>query len=462
MKTISRSTLLMLSFIFLQMQLASAITFTNLYTFNADGISSGGQFTNSDGINPYGIVVSGNFIYGTAYGGGTFGYGTIFRVNTDGTHFTNLFNFNLGTYDPNTSSYPNSTGDEPNPGLLLVSNTLYGTTFSGGINDAGTVFKFDIVNSAFSLIKSFAFTNGQGPQAGLTLYSNVLYGTTAGGGTNGNGTVFTINLSDSTFTKIRDFINPTTPYGGVVVSSNGFFGFAYNGGTSSQGYVYRVGGAGNADLFDFNATSGMNPWCTPLLIGNTLFGVTFSGGVNGSGNIFRIDTSGNNFTNLYSFTPANGANLDGANPYVFNGLINSGNTLYGTTSSHGFVNGNYGNGTLFSISTSGSNFTVLHTFQSSVDGSQPGGLFLNNGSLYGVTTYGLQGYYLGDGGIFDLILQPTLNIALSRTNAVLTWNDPSFSLYASTNLTSTFSLISGATSPYTNHITGTQKYFQLH
>jgi hypothetical protein len=68
---------------------------------------------------------------------------------------------------------------------------------------------------------------------------------------------------------------------------------------------------------------------------------------------------------------------------------------------------------------------------------------------------------LGDGSIFKLGLHPGLYLALAGTNAVLTWNDPSYSLYSAPTLSSAFTEISGATSPYTNGITGEQKYFEL-
>ena len=95
------------------------ITFTNLYNFSVDAFSSGNNpvATNSDGINPMGMVVAGNVIYGTAFYGGPQGDGTLFRVNSDGTHFTNLFSFNLGTFDPTSSTYPNSTGASPKRGF---------------------------------------------------------------------------------------------------------------------------------------------------------------------------------------------------------------------------------------------------------------------------------------------------------------------------------------------------------
>ena len=177
---------------------APAATFTNFYIFSADAFTSGAnaQATNGDGVGPSGFVVSGNTIYGTAYNGGTFGYGTLYRVDTDGQHFTNFQSFNLGVYDAASNSYQASTGDYVNPGLLLISNTLYGTTFYGGTYDAGTVFKINTDGSGFDVIHSFNFNDGQSPSSGLTRYGNELYGTTAAGGTNGSGTLFGISLGN--------------------------------------------------------------------------------------------------------------------------------------------------------------------------------------------------------------------------------------------------------------------------
>jgi hypothetical protein len=56
-----------------------------------------------------------------------------------------------------------------------------------------------------------------------------------------------------------------------------------------------------------------------------------------------------------------------------------------------------------------------------------------------------------------------LHIQLAGTNVVLTWNDPTsaFSLQAAPLATGTYNTVSGATSPYTNAITGSQQYFRL-
>lgn len=56
---------------------------------------------------------------------------------------------------------------------------------------------------------------------------------------------------------------------------------------------------------------------------------------------------------------------------------------------------------------------------------------------------------------------PLLAIQQVGTNVVLTWNDPSFSLQSAPLVTGSYTTVSGAISPYTNAITGTQEYFRL-
>src|SRR5713101_8901533 len=70
-----------------------AQTFTVLHSFTALPAPYSGA--NSDGANPNaGLVLSGNTLYGTAVFGGSAGLGTVFAVNIDSTGFTNLHNFN--------------------------------------------------------------------------------------------------------------------------------------------------------------------------------------------------------------------------------------------------------------------------------------------------------------------------------------------------------------------------------
>ena len=98
-------------------------SFTNLYNFT-NGV---------DGSTPIAdVAVSGGALYGTTSAGGTNfpGWGTLFKLNTDGTGFTNLYEFAQGT-----------GGTQPAAGLLLSGSTLYGTTPHTSGSGGGTVFK---------------------------------------------------------------------------------------------------------------------------------------------------------------------------------------------------------------------------------------------------------------------------------------------------------------------------------
>ena len=163
--------------------------FTVLHTFTA-GSSISLAVTNTGGANPgWGVIVSGNTLYGTTFGGGTEGYGTVFAIRTDGTGFTNLHNFTAPFHAPAT----NYDGYSPTAGLILSGNTLYGTTRFGGPWGEGTIFQLKTDGSGFSVLYSFAPTGGR-PVGGLVLSSNILYGTTTVGGSWNNGSVFSLSL----------------------------------------------------------------------------------------------------------------------------------------------------------------------------------------------------------------------------------------------------------------------------
>src|SRR5579864_1924013 len=72
----------------------TAQTFTTLHNFSAGSTSSSGIYTNSDGAGPWaGLLLSSNTLYGTARDGGSSGYGTVFAVKTDGSGFMDLHDF---------------------------------------------------------------------------------------------------------------------------------------------------------------------------------------------------------------------------------------------------------------------------------------------------------------------------------------------------------------------------------
>ena len=93
--------------------------------------------SNDDGAGPQGLILSFNCLYGTAKLGGESGRGAVFKLNTDGSGFATLHSFSPNASDLDPS---NSDGALPFGGLVISSNMVYGTAYSGGSGANGTVF----------------------------------------------------------------------------------------------------------------------------------------------------------------------------------------------------------------------------------------------------------------------------------------------------------------------------------
>ena len=139
-----------------------------------------------DGSTPYaGLVLdkTGN-LYGTTYVGGVNGYGTVFKITPTGTEAV-LHSF----------AFDGTDGFNPYASLILdKTGSLYGTTVLGGVNELGTAFKITPTGTE-TVLHSFANdgTDGYYPFAGLVFgKKGILYGTTYEGGSFGDGTVFKI------------------------------------------------------------------------------------------------------------------------------------------------------------------------------------------------------------------------------------------------------------------------------
>jgi len=135
----------------------------------------------ADGKNPYAGLVrdpSGN-LYGTTYGSGAYGYGTVFRIDRAGKE-TILHNFAGGT-----------DGKHPFSGVILDrAGNLYGTTLYGGTLKRGIVFKLE-ASGRETVLHSFTGLGGKKPREALILdAAGNLYGTTPVGGAPRHGTVF--------------------------------------------------------------------------------------------------------------------------------------------------------------------------------------------------------------------------------------------------------------------------------
>ncbi len=370
-----------------------ASTYRILYNFGSkkgDGVWPGPGLVNVNGTL-YGVAGQGG-----SYGLPTGGYGTVFSISPTGTEKV-VYSFGAsGSYD----------ASEPSPAsrLLDVNGTLYGTTLYGGktanppFQGAGTVYRISPTGTE-KVVYSFDKSDhgAHFPQGALVDVKGTLYGTTWSGGKYDDstgehgGTVFSLNRKTGATQVLHSFGQGRD--GRILwctlLDVNGIlYGVTLEGGSqgkSSGGYgtVFSISPTGTERvLHDFNSTDGASPYDASGLIdvNGTLYGTTEFGGKYNQGTVFSMSLTGTEQV-LHSFG-SSGANPDGTEPIA--GLNNVNGTLYGTTN----TGGKYNQGTIFSISLTGTEL-VLHSFGKGTDGTDPQAAFLDvNGTLYGVTTHG--------------------------------------------------------------------------
>jgi len=208
----------------------SATTFTTLYSFCMQGGSAC-----TDGALPYGGLIqatNGEF-YGTTYSGGTGGYGTLFQMTPSGT-LTTQYSF--------CSQSNCADGANPYAGVVQATDgNLYGTTYTGGNSNSGTVFKSSLGGSLTTLFDFCAglFCAGGKPYAALIQATDgYLYGTFETGYDYGG--VFKISTAgaESLLAVFICCLAGTNPYGALVQGSDGNF----YGTTSFEGSSGGFGG----------------------------------------------------------------------------------------------------------------------------------------------------------------------------------------------------------------------------
>jgi uncharacterized repeat protein (TIGR03803 family) len=371
----------------------------------------------TDGRVPVASLIDVNgTLYGTTIEGGAYNGGTVFSISTNGSEKV-LHSFGQG-----------SDGAQPGAGLLDVNGTFYGTTENGGAHGGGTVFSISTGGSE-KLLYSFGYSfSGSGPAASLINVNGTLYGTTFGGGAYRYGTVFSISTS-GTEKVLHSFGSQSDgkyPSGALVDLNKTLYGTTQQGGTYHEGTVFGLSIGGNEEvLHSFGSGSdGQNPLTGIIDVNNSLYGTTPFGGASGStyaeGTVFTIGTSGSEKV-LHAF----GCCSDGTLPFA--GLIEANGTIYGTTGTGGSLNRcqtspYYGCGTVFSMSTDGTE-KVLHSFSdNSSDGGNPDAALIDvNGTLYGTTAeggaYGETSGTHGEGTVFSLTTTGSENGQHDRSTA---------------------------------------------
>lgn len=289
-------------------------------------------------------------LYGTTYSGGGSDRGTVFTVRPDGTQFRRLHTF--------TSV---DDGWSPMASLILDdSGNLFGTTFEGGSSGGGTLFTIRVDGGGFQVLHSFAAggaTDGSYPSGALTLDgSEILYGTTSSGGASSFGTVFRLRTDGTGFQILHSFAGGPSdgryPLGSLVPDGSG-------------------------NLYGTTAAGGHPPSHDP-------FGYLHDG----DGTVFRIKTDGTDYQVLRAFP------LDTNDAARLSGplIADASGILFGMSVAGGPSRG----GTVYRIGMDGSGFQLLHSFGGGVsDYRNPvGSLALDrSGNLYGMTGAGGESGY---------------------------------------------------------------------
>jgi len=339
------------------------------------------SFTNSpDGAYPYAglIMDAAGDLFGTTPNGGSSGYGIVFElVNSSGTYTERVLYSSSGSPD----------GGTIDSGVIMdAAGNLYGTTFNGGAYASGNV--FELVNSSGTYSEKVLYdflpnsgVDGANPGAGVIMdASGDLFGTTYWGGPQNAGTVFELVNTSGTYSEkvLYSFTNSpdgANPYGGGLImdAAGDLYGATSAGGLQSAGTVFELVNASGTYsekvLYSFtNFPDGAYPYGGLIMdAAGDVYGTT-SGGLQNAGTAFELLNSSGSYSEkiLHSFMASCGG--DGTGPYGSLFMDASGN-LYGTTTGGGANS----QGTLFEIiAFSGTALPTVTTLTSSINPATAG------------------------------------------------------------------------------------------
>jgi uncharacterized repeat protein (TIGR03803 family) len=262
----------------------------------------------------------------------------------------------------------------------------------------------------FRVLYSFTgWLDDANPYGRLVLSGDALFGTTSGADCC-TGSVFSLKTNGANFLTLHNFDwSPSSaggysPQAGLVLFDGTLYGTAAGGGTNRGGTVFslRTNGANFRVVYSLGGSNGSSPRAGLLLADGKLYGTTFGNSSDGqNGTVFSVTTNGGGFSVLHTMTTDSGG-FPGTNmdgSRLYGAVVSSGDTLYGTAASGGV----HGFGTVFSVRTNGANFRVLHAFAAangfSGGASPASGLVLSEGTLYGAATWGGT---FGAGTIFSV------------------------------------------------------------
>ncbi len=323
----------------------SGYTFNTLHSFTG---GADGSFPKAGLVFAPGGALYGQTVEGGYSGCGAHGYngcGTVFSIRPQSTFCKTVLCpwTEAPAYD--FQGITSAGGDNPLYGELTfdAAGNIYGTTLNDGIYGGGTAFMLTRSGGTWTetVLHSFGATgDGSEPFHGLTLDSSGnIYGTTYSGGMFGAGTVFQLVPNGSGWTEnILANFNISgdvggAPQAGLIIDQAGNLYGATSIAADFDGVVFELSRSGSG--WQFSVLHRFSVRNQAGVVGNmvfdtqgSLYGATFGDGTGGNGMLFKLTPTGNgwNFTDLHDFLTLD----DGAEPSGDLAIDGSGN-IYGTT-----------------------------------------------------------------------------------------------------------------------------------
>jgi len=324
------------------------------------------SLANADGQGPSaGVTIGKNgVLYGAAYSGGAYGYGTLYSLNSDGSNYQTLYSFNGASPG---GGYPVATP------IIGSDGMLYGTTYQNG-----GPFRVSVTGSNFQNLRNFDYTTeGSFFSAGLTQGTDgALYGQSfAAAHQDVGGTIFKIQRDGTGYQALDVLPMLTTATTGIIsagvaeIDAADILAVDSTGGVGGVGTLIRIPteGGSNTAVYDFGVEfTGIDPIALAAVSGGRLYGIT------SSGTVFGVNPDGSDFTSLAFFNGSAAVGLPAAL------TAGSAGYLYGVTKSGGTAH----LGTVFRMKTDGSQFAIIHSLSASEASSPVGIVQGSDGTLY--------------------------------------------------------------------------------
>jgi len=373
------------------------------------------EFGDENGQFPRGSVIqaSNGILYGMTLEGGVSDQGTIFKYNTQINTYSRLIDFNWYS----SGFFPTSKLIQAKDGLL------YGVTGgAAGLNNAGTIFRLNPFQEIaanknypfspheFQKLHDFDTLNGRvGYGLMVEVETGVLIGSTSRGGINDQGTLFRYDYLSDNFQKLYDFDENNLgqiPNGDLIVAENGkVYSTLEQGGANKRGSIFEFDIQSNtvvnvAELdsingsrFDFGVMQASDGF---------IYGVATFGGDSNQGTIVRLDLSTNTLSKVHDFSDSTGTAQEGVLFEASDGF------LYGVSRE----GGRFDKGTLYQFDMLKDSVVVVHHFVGATGEGPNGQLTELNGKLYGVCREGGTGGFPVNGVIFEYDLARDILIEL--------------------------------------------------